>query len=81
MGLQWGSEWQQCYVEALLERDPLNLAPRVEIAENNLASDSERVGPAGRVFGVSPDFEIISPSQREGAGGWGSSVWPRPNER
>jgi hypothetical protein len=33
MGLQWGSEWQQCYVEALLERDPLNLAARVEIAE------------------------------------------------
>jgi hypothetical protein len=33
MALQWGSEWQQCYVEALLERDPLNLAARVEIAE------------------------------------------------
>lgn len=33
MTFQWGSEWQQCYVEALLERDPLSLAARVEIAE------------------------------------------------
>ena len=33
MALQWGSEWRQCYVEALLERDAVNLAARVEIAE------------------------------------------------
>ena len=33
MTFQWGSDWQQCYVEALLETDPLNLAARVEIAE------------------------------------------------
>jgi hypothetical protein len=33
MALQWGSEWQQCYVEALLETDAVILAARVEIAE------------------------------------------------
>jgi hypothetical protein len=38
MTLQWGSEWQQCYVEALLETDPLNLAARVEIAERVILS-------------------------------------------
>jgi hypothetical protein len=38
MTLQWGSEWQQCYVEALLETDPLNLVARVEIAERVILS-------------------------------------------
>jgi len=33
MAFQWGSEWQQCYVEALLERDAVNLAARIVIAE------------------------------------------------
>jgi len=33
MAFQWGSEWQQCYVEALLERDAVNLAARIAIAE------------------------------------------------
>ncbi len=43
MGLQWGSEWQQCYVEALLERDPVNLAPRVEIAERVILARVEEL--------------------------------------
>jgi hypothetical protein len=33
MTLQWGSEWQQCYVEALLETDTQNLAARIASAE------------------------------------------------
>jgi hypothetical protein len=38
MALQWGSEWQQCYVEALLETDTQNLAARIEIAERVILS-------------------------------------------
>jgi hypothetical protein len=49
MTLQWGSEWQQCYVEALLETDPLNLAARVEIAERVILSRVKElcVSPGG----------------------------------
>jgi hypothetical protein len=33
MALHWGSEWQQCYVEALLETDARNLVEKVACAE------------------------------------------------
>jgi hypothetical protein len=41
MALQWGLEWQQCYVEALLETDAANLAQKVAGAEKAILS---RVG-------------------------------------
>ncbi len=43
MALQWGSEWQQCYVEALLETDAVNLAARVAIAERVILSRVEEL--------------------------------------
>ncbi len=43
MALQWGSEWQQCYVEALLETDAVNLAVRVTIAERVILSRVEEL--------------------------------------
>ena len=50
MAFQWGSEWQQCYVEALLERDPLNLAAKVAIAERVIVARAAE-------FCMSPDGE------------------------
>jgi hypothetical protein len=41
MALQWGSEWQRCYVEALLETDAANLVEKVAGAEKAILS---RVG-------------------------------------
>ena len=43
MAFQWGSEWQQCYVEALLERDAVNLAARIEIAERVILARVEEL--------------------------------------
>jgi hypothetical protein len=43
MALQWGSEWQQCYVEALLETDAVNLAARVAIAERVILARVEEL--------------------------------------
>jgi hypothetical protein len=43
MALQWGLEWQQCYVEALLETDAVNLAARVAIAERVILSRVEQL--------------------------------------
>jgi hypothetical protein len=43
MAFQWGPEWQQCYVEALLERDAVNLAARIEIAERVILSRVEEL--------------------------------------
>ncbi len=43
MALQWGLEWQHCYVEALLETDALNLAARVSIAERVILSRVEEL--------------------------------------
>jgi hypothetical protein len=43
MTFQWGSEWQQCYVEALLETDVVNLAARVEIAERVILARVEEL--------------------------------------
>jgi hypothetical protein len=43
MALQWGLEWQQCYVEALLETDAVNLVARVAIAERVILSRVEEL--------------------------------------
>jgi hypothetical protein len=43
MDLQWGLEWQQCYVEALLETDAANLAARVAIAERVILARVEEL--------------------------------------
>lgn len=43
MALQWGLEWQQCYVEALLETDSVNLVARVAIAERVILSRVEEL--------------------------------------
>jgi hypothetical protein len=43
MALQWGSEWQQCYVEALLETDALNLAARIASADKAILSRIEEL--------------------------------------
>jgi len=43
MPLQWGLEWQQCYVEALLETDAVNLVARVSIAERVIVSRVEEL--------------------------------------
>lgn len=43
MALQWGSEWQQCYVEALLETNATSLAARVAIAERVILSRVEEL--------------------------------------
>jgi hypothetical protein len=56
MALQWGSEWQQCYVEALLETDAVNLAARVEIAE--------RVMTIAAITSSSVDAELPISSDR-----------------
>jgi hypothetical protein len=43
MALQWGLEWQQCYVEALLETDAVNLVASVAIAERVILSRVEEL--------------------------------------
>jgi hypothetical protein len=43
MALQWGSEWQQYYVEALLETDAVILAARVEIAKRVILARVEEL--------------------------------------
>jgi hypothetical protein len=43
MALQWGLEWQRCYLEALLETDALNLAARIANAEKAILSRVEEL--------------------------------------
>jgi hypothetical protein len=43
MALEWGLEWQQCYVDALLETDASNLVARVAIAERVILSRVEEL--------------------------------------
>jgi len=53
---QWGSEWQQCYVEALLETDAVNLAARIEIAERVILA---RVGELCMSSGGDEEWQAI----------------------
>jgi hypothetical protein len=50
MASQWGLQWQQCYVEALLETDVQNLAVRIASAEKAILSRIEDlcVSPDGQ---------------------------------
>ena len=56
MTFQWGSEWQQCYVEALLETDAVNLAARIEIAERVILA---RVGELCMSSGGDEEWQAI----------------------
>jgi hypothetical protein len=56
MALQWGSEWQQCYVEALLETDAVNLAARVEMAQRAILS---RVGELCMSSGGEEEWQAV----------------------